>query len=68
MLLRRSIGAESTLNHSVRFLWRLSLFSHDHVLKVCCLVSLSFLVGLFLVLSRFVFLFLLGFAWSSIHL
>jgi hypothetical protein len=67
MLLPHSIGGESTLNHSVSFLWLLSLFSDDHVLKVCCLVSLSFLVGLFLVLSWFfVFLFVLGFPWSSI--
>jgi hypothetical protein len=54
MLLPHSIGAESILNHSVSFLWLLSLFSDDHVLKVCCLVSLSFLVELFLVFSCFV--------------
>jgi len=66
MLLPHSIGAESTLNHSVSFLWLVSLFSDDHVLKVCCFVSLSFLVGLCLVLSRIGFLFLLGFPWSSI--
>jgi hypothetical protein len=54
MLLPHSIGAESTLNHSVSFLWLLSLFLDDHVLKVCCLVSLSFLVELFLVFSCFV--------------
>jgi hypothetical protein len=68
MLLLHSIGAESTLNYSVSFLWLLSMFSDDHVVKVCCLVSLSFLVALFLVFSRFVFLFLLEFPWSSILL
>ncbi len=60
MVLPHSVGAESTLNHSVSFLWLLSLFSDDHVLKVCCLVSLSFLVGLFLVLCSFFFLGFLG--------